>query len=410
MRFDLVLKKIAFCAAIAAPAWAQDKARQVGNDSGGAPFEIVYEGYLTGIRLKQGNYVDAIGAFYTQIEPQTLQFTGNQVGRGVGGPGGAENDVPCGPISLVVGLRITAIDNFVGNVEPLCENQKSGFRNWVGTGWRAQIPGLKLFGPFYGHEIRNGIYSGDPMNCPQGQAAVGFYGRSGQFIDAVGLICKRLPRHDAAPPPPPPLSGAPMPPIREVGKAQRCDGYAARATAMKDQAGRCGLSGPRFDASYDGHRQFCMANPRRRAEEEDRARADALADCGKATAAYCTDYARRAMDRQELGRVCGLKHPHFSVPYQGHVDWCKGVSRAEAGAQDADRDRDVANCKDKLCEAYANRSEARRFWGNLCGLKHAHYAVPRAVHVSWCKSTPWRDVVAQEQDRDAEISACKKGK
>ena len=361
MRIVAILRAIMFCAAVAAgaaPAWAQHKTDLVGG-AGGAPFEVVYGGYLTGLRLKQGNYVDAIGAYYTQIERQTMQFTGNQVGRGVGGPGGAEKDVRCGPGAVVVGLRVTAFQEFAGNIEPLCENLESGFRHWVGTGWQPQIPGLKLglFRPFVGQSIRDGIYSGDPMNCPSGQAAVGFHGRSGNYIDAIGLICKRLPRPDAAPPPPPPASevmpgGSTNFTIREVGKKRRCNDYGARAVALKEQAARCGLTGPRFDAAYDDHVRFCMANPRSRADEEDKARADALAACG-ATAgagkdAYCKGYAQEAVDQANKARnaplKCGLSGARYDSTYWEHFGWCQQVPREAAESEIRARDTEIKAC------------------------------------------------------------------
>jgi hypothetical protein len=359
MRIVAILTAITFCAAVAAsaaPAWAQYKTDLVGG-AGGAPFEVVYGGYLTGLRLKQGNYVDAIGAYYTQIERQTMRFTGNQVGRGVGGPGGAEKDVRCGPGSLVVGLRFTAFDSFAGNIEPLCENLDSGFRHWAVTGWVPPPRDFKLFGPFYGSSIRDGIYSGDPMNCPSGQAAVGFHGRSGNYIDAIGLICKRLPRPDAAPPPPPPASevmpgGSTNFTIREVGKKRRCNDYGTRAVALKEQAARCGLTGPRFDAAYDDHVRFCMANPRSRADEEDKARADALAACG-ATAgagkdAYCKGYAQEAVDQANKARnaplKCGLSGPRYDATYWEHFGWCQQVPREAAESEIRARDMEIKAC------------------------------------------------------------------
>jgi hypothetical protein len=107
-----------------------------------------------------------------------------------------------------------------------------------------------------------------------------------------------------------------------------------------------------------------------------------------------------------MRQYCRLDHPHFSVPYQGHVDWCLGVPRAETNAQDAARNKDVDVCKRGYCEQYAARSSMRRTWASRCGLTHAHYGVTQSGHFNWCMGTPMPKVVAQDSERAAEVSAC----
>lgn len=339
-------------------ALAQHRTDAQGSLTTGGPFEVIYPGYVTGIFIRQHNHVEAISAYYAQVDANG-GIGPSQLGRGAGGPGGydgppgVEKTFRCPVGAIVVGLRIATFNSMVGNVEMLCENLTTGFRAYVKTDWVQPAEGgcSAPFGCFTGAQP---IYQGESMNCPQGHAAVGFHGRSGLIIDALGLVCKKLPSAEAAAPPPPVTvpGGSTEFTIREVGKKRRCNDYGTRAVALKEQAARCGLTGARFDASYDDHFSFCMNNSRARADEEDKARTDTLAACGANAGndkdAYCKNYAQEAFAQSAKARnaplKCGLNGPRYDSTYWQHFGWCQQVPQSMAEAEIRARELEMKAC------------------------------------------------------------------
>jgi hypothetical protein len=145
----------------------------------------------------------------------------------------------------------------------------------------------------------------------------------------------------------------------------------------------------------------------------------------------CDAYAKRAIDRKEMGRQCGLTHAHYFVPYQGHVDWCKAVPRAEADAQERDRDAEIAACKRRMrieapdantgvesrlnlggpefCSAYARRAreQVEEAKGLGCGFAGPRYTSNTRAHVEWCTGVRPSVATSEREARDREILACR---
>lgn len=360
------------------PALAQHRTEAVGGiGTTGARYEFVTSGYVTGIVIKQYNYVEAIAPYYAQVDANG-GIGPSQLGRGAGGPGGydgmgnpgapaVEKTFRCAPGAVVVGLRITEFMGRVGNVDILCENLQTGFRTYVKTDWvePAQSGRFTQSVP---------TYQGDDMNCISGQAAAGFHGRVGQVIETLGLVCKRLPRPEAGSPPPPERipGGSDMPVIREVGKSRICNEYGTRAVALAEQAERCGLTGGRFSARYDDHFQFCMGSSRTARDAEEKARTDALAACGAATGSgkdgYCKSYALEAVEQSNRARNaplnCGLNGPRYDATYWQHFGWCQQVPQNMAEAEIRARDTEIKACVS--CRDWAARALDQFKRANAC--------------------------------------------
>jgi hypothetical protein len=179
---------------------------------------------LTGVELRAGNDIDAIRPLCVQAfgpaETNTPAFT---TGSGLstttvkvafgtvnvpvlasgwfGGPGGVLNSVVCPRDQpIVVGmdlfsegydvLTVNTIKLFCG----LAANQQGGSANLVASVFEAPTIPYKVRFVLQTQPKR----SNGSFRCPAGLVAAGIHGRSGRWLDALGLICDE-PR--IAPPP-----------------------------------------------------------------------------------------------------------------------------------------------------------------------------------------------------------------
>ena len=153
--------------------------------------------YLTGAELRTGDDVDAIRPLCmsaTQVSAPTPLF---------GGSGGGPRQLRCpSQTPAVLGLDVGAEGEatiIVNNIHLFCglplpnqrppEYPSAVFDGPAAVAGRPTFPSLLGRAPI--------LKSGDFQVCPAGQIATGINGRSGAWLDAVGLVC-------GAPPAPPP--------------------------------------------------------------------------------------------------------------------------------------------------------------------------------------------------------------
>ena len=183
---------------------------------GGGAFRLACPGnmFMLGVALRSGAFVDAIrgnclpfnGKDYV-TPPTFTNFTG--------GTGGALQQNGCSADRYMVAIKIgfTRDDNrpkYLDYVEMTCRVLTGyGGDNKVcldtGNGCWDRHPSP---GPYNGYGLAF------TLNCPANQAATGLFGRSGAYVDAVGLICGPKPVVNTSTstttttPPPPSTLGA----------------------------------------------------------------------------------------------------------------------------------------------------------------------------------------------------------
>jgi len=150
--------------------------------SGGRGFSLSCgAGYvLTGLRGRTGTLVDRVGLLCRFVRADGTLGAETTRDREVGGTGGGPASRSCPPGQVVSGLTVRT-GSYVDEVRLLCGTWNAAQRTWSG---RTELPqgfGLRtpsLTSTFKSHlcELRR-------------QPAVGIRGRSGGFVDALGLTC-----------------------------------------------------------------------------------------------------------------------------------------------------------------------------------------------------------------------------
>ena len=172
------------------PAFGQDRTTvtESSGGNGGGPFRLSCPSGMAmiGLNARHGAWVDFLSpicAIWVRNN-RTLGEIDEQ--PGTGGGGGGPGWMRCqGPRGVIVGIYVWQAansDRSVGRIYLTCGNyeQPTAFANKLPGG--ADGIGLSTNGPRV--ELRCGV----------NEVAVGLYGRSGAFIDRVGLLCQR-PRH-----------------------------------------------------------------------------------------------------------------------------------------------------------------------------------------------------------------------
>jgi hypothetical protein len=167
-------------AALAGSAYAQNHLHLIGGGGGGgfaAPCAATE--LLTGFELRTGDYVDA-------LRPLCATATGpDQIGAASdsawhGGAGGGHTRVVCpGDKPIVTGMFVgkDPDEGVVNNLLLYCN---------VAAGTKPSGDSTSAFARAGGDISAS---HDDVQGCPHGQVAVGVHGRSGRYLDAVGLIC-----------------------------------------------------------------------------------------------------------------------------------------------------------------------------------------------------------------------------
>jgi hypothetical protein len=206
---------------------------------------------------KKRSFFEDAGAVWASFLPWNLPKTlgpkvvvGTYV-PGMGGNGGSFITFAVCPENFYVyGFDATVVGgkNFVARLGLRCRNLGSGAESWVAL--PAPAPSDL---PYY--NLTGG-------NCPAGEAANGIYGRSGVYVDALGLTCGDTPRKPF------------------------CQNYANQAVAQVGQATQmeCGFGGPRWTPHWSDHFGWCIAlgNNQDWPRSEGQGRATELDACRKA--------------------------------------------------------------------------------------------------------------------------------
>jgi hypothetical protein len=127
-----------------------------------------------------------------------------------------------------------------------------------------------------------------------------------------------------------------------------CDTYARTALQQADQgrAAGCGFAGPRWDATYQDHYNWCLGVSQAQRDGEAQARSDGLVQCGARADPACDTYARTALQQADQGRVagCGFTGPRWEASYEDHYNWCLGVSQAQRDGETQARSDGLVQC------------------------------------------------------------------
>ena len=185
------MKKVCVIAAVylaaALPAAATDT-RSYGGNGGGQFRTVCGRGaFLVGIAGRNGSWVDAIRPICADWDPATKSRGTPVEGPMSGGSGGGAASLMCPQGTAIKGVEVVAIDNggqvLVRYVQPRClviSQEPSG----------AYLPthAYVLGGGGPGDGSRT-----DSFDCPKGEMANGVHGRSGAYLDRVGLTCAPVP-------------------------------------------------------------------------------------------------------------------------------------------------------------------------------------------------------------------------
>jgi hypothetical protein len=249
----------AFAASLATPAQSIDLPVQ-GSGRGG-PFRIACPGgsFMTGFEGRTGAWIDHFRIVCASFDASTRQLTNPLAVAatiGVSGGGGPSSAAcPSGWAISGIQYQETKGDG------PSDVGHSIGFTCAATVGTERVA---RHFGPLSTPEERSKPFSPlgtpfgsagyDPSVCPGGEFAIGLYGRSGKFVDAIGLICVPLP---AAPIP---QAATPAPtaepkPLRLINidrvKKQREEKQAAEAkAALLTQEGFTGAWNTKTDKNW----------------------------------------------------------------------------------------------------------------------------------------------------------------
>lgn len=152
---------------------------------GGGPFELACPAgsFMTGLRARSGAWLDALSPVCSRWvrSSETLGEIDDQ--PFTGGGGGGESFIRCvGRRGVIVGFQMIQADNSdasIGNLNVDCGDYKQPSQFWNKLGGSADYLGESARGPRVSR------------SCGWGLVAAGIYGKSGAFIDRLGLLCRR---------------------------------------------------------------------------------------------------------------------------------------------------------------------------------------------------------------------------
>ncbi len=164
--------------------WADTRTVGAGG-TGGGPFEASCGASwaLRGLEMRGGSWVDSvkpdcIGSSSANIDAQVDEKV---IEPSFGGPGGGPKRLFCYKNTAVRGLRVTdgmLTDHIRGvtGIDLVCGSPD-------GRGG----PVNQAYGSFRAPNKPNS--NSQTLSCPTGQIATGIYGRSGKWVDQIGLVC-----------------------------------------------------------------------------------------------------------------------------------------------------------------------------------------------------------------------------
>lgn len=159
---------------------------------GGGHFSLTCDPghYLVGVHARAGAWVDGVGLVCAPRDGAGKIGSGRRKGY-TGGRGGSEQEVYCSPGEAVTGLSLVHTRGnglkrqYLNTIGILCQHRAQAER-CISSGDGC--------GPLL---VRNptdiagagGVRPFDVLTCPRHELATGIQGRSGIYVDAIGLIC-----------------------------------------------------------------------------------------------------------------------------------------------------------------------------------------------------------------------------
>jgi hypothetical protein len=170
--------------------------------------------YIIGFTVRIGSWIDRIGPVCAPLLP-SMAVGEKRVPATYGGNGGEPSSMTCETDEVLQGIaadRLASQPNTLQSVKLLCGSTSGNYQFWHGE------PGEG--GGFSASWSRDASYAFVLSQvCPKGEWAWGIAIRYGQYVNALGLMCRKpdlptaaaTPAPPAGPPPTPVLESAPPP-------------------------------------------------------------------------------------------------------------------------------------------------------------------------------------------------------
>lgn len=247
---SLLLMSIAVAAGccVVSPALAQaDQLMPPTGGTGGAQYfaRCPAGEILNGVELRTGDDVDAIRPIcalpytLTSIGPRDLfpAFSG--------GPGGTKTTLLCPDNAPLIAQLLIGSEGertvIVNNLVLYCTEAHAG----------RPLPGFPS-ARFDGVEIGSVTLHQDMQRCPDGLVAVGINGRSGIWLDSVGLICGAMDLH-------PPKGNTPIKTLGRVNTSSPPRPPMSLCDAARDARARKSPAAPNLEAQCEASRKIAAA-------------------------------------------------------------------------------------------------------------------------------------------------------
>lgn len=195
-----------------------DTYSSLSGGSGGSAFTLRCPAgsYVVGMEGRYGAWLDAIAPVCAPLTPAG-DFGSRTSMPLAGGTGGGWGSGSCPPGQAIGHLTYSATATSPSYVDEMTST--CGYFHDLAGGefdFGARQESSRGLGVFFAAPFRTG--------CSLGQLAVGFYGRAGAYVDALGLIC------DEPPTAPPPVASAPaFDPARMQPRSERAGSSIVRA-------------------------------------------------------------------------------------------------------------------------------------------------------------------------------------
>jgi hypothetical protein len=216
MKQQISLRKIPLAAAALAltgffsvwPGRADATMTEVMGGPGGASFSLNCPGgaFLVGFFAKTGAWVDSVGLLCAPLDATSGKTPAFARDKSTGGTGGSAQEAYCPPGEAMTGVGLAytrggGLDRqYVNTIDIFCPStdMKRDPDRCISSG-----EGCGHLPPHTAGAVVQVIkdYKYDLLACPAGERATGIQGKSGNFIDAMGLICAALPAAVSTAPP-----------------------------------------------------------------------------------------------------------------------------------------------------------------------------------------------------------------
>jgi hypothetical protein len=165
--------------------------------------------YMIGFKGRTGLWIDRIGPVCAPLLP-SMELGEKRYPATYGGKGGSPDEHTCGPDEVLQGIVADRMPDDAFNlhsVKLLCGSIKSSYQHWLGD----IDSGISGFGT--GGNSQMYFPRVLMQDCPKGEWAWGIGIRYGQYVNALGLMCRK-PDPPTAPTPPKPEEAkiVPLPP------------------------------------------------------------------------------------------------------------------------------------------------------------------------------------------------------